>query len=252
MKSYYCNPINVPYRYQFNMDPRSNGKLQIDREAADPSMILFQGKYYMFVSMNLSVWVSEDLVNWEPHRLPENLPLYDYAPDARVCGDYVYFCASKRGENCNYYRTKDIINGPYEEIPGTFDFWDPNLFFDEDGSIYFYWGCSNATPVWGVELDPETMKPKTEWKELLFVFSADRRQTKSDLCIICAEKRCKRLTPSLRIFCHTTEILLKCKADLPIISAGCYDLCNRFHNRINRTMIRTPTGQIRIKTEAHH
>ena len=168
MKSYYCNPINVPYRYQFNMDPRSNGKLQIDREAADPSMILFQGKYYMFVSMNLSVWVSEDLVNWEPHRLPENLPLYDYAPDARVCGDYVYFCASKRGENCNYYRTKDIINGPYEEIPGTFDFWDPNLFFDEDGSIYFYWGCSNATPVWGVELDPETMKPKTEWKELLF------------------------------------------------------------------------------------
>ena len=39
---YYCNPINVPYRYQFNMDPRAHGKLQIDREAADPSMILFQ------------------------------------------------------------------------------------------------------------------------------------------------------------------------------------------------------------------
>lgn len=168
MKTYYCNPINVPYRYQFNMDPRSHGKLQIDREAADPSLILFQGKYYLFVSMNLSVWVSEDLVNWESHRLPENLPLYDYAPDARVCGEYVYFCASKRGENCNYYRTKDILNGPYEEIPGTFDFWDPNLFFDEDGKIYFYWGCSNATPVWGVELEPETMKPKTEWKELLF------------------------------------------------------------------------------------
>ena len=126
MKTYYCNPINVPYRYQFNMDPRSHGKLQIDREAADPSLILFQGKYYLFVSMNLSVWVSEDLVNWESHRLPENLPLYDYAPDARVCGEYVYFCASKRGENCNYYRTKDILNGPYEEIPGTFDFWDPN------------------------------------------------------------------------------------------------------------------------------
>ena len=41
------------------------------------------------------------------------------------------------------------------------------------------------------------------------VLSADRRQTKSDLCIICAEKRCKRLTPSLRIFCHTTEIFLE-------------------------------------------
>lgn len=168
MKKYYCNPMNVPYRYQFNMDPRTHGKLQIDREGADPSMILFHGKYYLFASMNLSVWVSEDLVHWESYRLPENLPLYDYAPDARVCGDYVYFCASKKGTVCNYYRTKDIINGPYEEIPGTFDFWDPNLFFDEDGKIYFYWGCSNQTPVWGVELEPETMKPKTEWKELLF------------------------------------------------------------------------------------
>ena len=144
------------------MDPRSDGKLQIDREAADPSMILFQGKYYMFVSMNLSVWVSEDMAHWEAHRLPENLPLYDYAPDVRVVGEYVYFSASKKGEVCNFYRTKDIINGPYEEIPGTFDFWDPNLFCDDDGRIYFYWGCSNITPLWGVELEPETMRPKTE------------------------------------------------------------------------------------------
>lgn len=159
---YYCNPINVPYHYQFNMDPRSHGKLQIDREAADPSMIQFKGKYYIFASMNLSVWESEDMVNWQSHPLPENLPLYDYAPDVRVCGDYVYFSASKKGEVCNYYRTKNIIEGPYEEIPGTFDFWDPNLFFDEDGRIYFYWGCSNITPVWGVELEPETMLPKTE------------------------------------------------------------------------------------------
>lgn len=164
---YYCNPINVPYHYQFNMDPRAHGKLQIAREAADPSMILFQGKYYIFASMNLSVWVSEDMANWESHPLPETLPLYDYAPDARVCGEYVYFCASRKGEICNYYRTKDILNGPYEEIKGTFDFWDPNLFFDDDGRIYFYWGCSNDTPVWGVELEPETMLPKSEKVELL-------------------------------------------------------------------------------------
>ena len=85
---YYCNPINVNYRYQFNADPRSTG-IQIDREAADPSMICFKGKYYIFASMNLSVWVSDDLVNWEIHRLPDNLPLYDYAPDARVNGEFL-------------------------------------------------------------------------------------------------------------------------------------------------------------------
>ena len=165
---YYCNPLNINYRYQFNADPRLHGKLQICREAADPSMILFEGRYYIFASMTLGVWVSDDLVNWENHRLPEELPLYDYAPDVRVVDGYVYFCASNREHFCDYYRTKDVLNGPYEKIEGAFSFWDPNLFRDDDGRLYFYWGCSNMTPIYGVELDPETMKPVGEKKELIF------------------------------------------------------------------------------------
>ena len=51
---YYCNPINVTYRYQFNKDPRNpEAPLSIDRESADPSMIYFKGKYYIFSSMSL-------------------------------------------------------------------------------------------------------------------------------------------------------------------------------------------------------
>ena len=156
---YLCNPISINYRYQFNADPRLHGKIQICREAADPSMICYHGRYYIFASMTLGVWVSDDLVNWENHRLPSDLPLYDYAPDVRVMGDWVYYCASRRESNCDRYRTKDPINGPYEKIPGSFPFWDPNLFIDDDGRVYFYWGCSNTTPIWGVELDPETMQP---------------------------------------------------------------------------------------------
>ena len=105
---YFCNPINVNYRYQFNQDPRKGGALQICREAADPSLILFKGRYYIFASMTLGVWVSDDLVNWENHRLPEELPLYDYAPDVRVLGDWVYFCASNREHSCDRWRTKDL------------------------------------------------------------------------------------------------------------------------------------------------
>ena len=164
---YLCNPLNVSYRYQFNADPRLHGKLQICREAADPSMICFKGKYYIFASMTLGVWVSDDLVTWENHRLPEDLPLYDYAPDVRVKDGYVWFCASRREENCDRYRTKDILRDPYEKVEGDFPFWDPNLFFDDDGRVYFYWGCSNMTPIYGVELDPQTMKPLTEKKELI-------------------------------------------------------------------------------------
>lgn len=166
MGKYFCNPVNVNYRYQFDYNQMEN-KLEVAREAADPSLIYFQGKYYIFASMTLSVWVSEDMAHWECYRLPENLPLYDYAPDVRAIGDYVYFCASKRDKNCSFYRTKDIINGPYEEIPGTFDFWDPSLFRDQDGSLWFYWGCSSMGPIWGVEMEPETMRPKGEKRELI-------------------------------------------------------------------------------------
>ena len=156
---YYCNPVNVVYRYQFNRDyGKTDGPLHIDREAADPSMICFKDKYYIFPSMSLGCWVSEDMVNWTNYKLPENLPFYDYAPDVRAMGDYVYFCASNHDHPCSHYRTKDPINGPYEEIPGDFDFWDPNLFVDDDGRVYFYWGCSPLTPIYGVEKDPKTMK----------------------------------------------------------------------------------------------
>ena len=117
--------------------------------------------------MTLGVWVSDDLAHWENHRLPKELPLYDYAPDVRVMGDWVYFCASRREENCDRYRTKDILNGPYEKIEGSFPFWDPNLFIDDDGRVYFYWGCSNITPIWGVELDPQTMQPISEKRVLV-------------------------------------------------------------------------------------
>ena len=153
---YYANPLNVPYRYQFNKDMRT-GNLQICREAADPSMILFKGKYYIFASMTLSYWESSDLVNWQEKRLPDTLPLFDYAPDVRVIGDYVYYCASARGKVCNHYRTKDFVS--FEEIQGTFDFWDPNLFLDDDGRLYFYWGCNSLTPIWGVAIAHMTLKP---------------------------------------------------------------------------------------------
>lgn len=154
MKQYFCNPINFSYRYQFNQ--KENG-FSLNREAADPSMILFKGKYYLFPSMTSGFLVSGDLASWKLCPL-KDVPVYDYAPDVRVVGDYLYFCASRRGQTCDFYRTKDPESGIFERIPGTFDFWDPNLFSDDDGRLYFYWGCSNMTPIWGVELNPDTME----------------------------------------------------------------------------------------------
>lgn len=164
---YACNPLNIRYRYQFVREAREGCRLRVFREAADPSLILFKGRYYLFSSMSLSVWVSDDLTAWTCHDLPEALPLYDYAPDVRVRGEWVYFCASRRDGVCDRWRTKDILSDQWEKIPGTFAYWDPNLFVDEDGRMYFYWGCSNSSPIFGVEIDPVTMVPVTEPKALI-------------------------------------------------------------------------------------
>ncbi len=165
---YFCNPINVEYKFQMVelSLPGNNGK-SFYRELADPSLVLFKGTYFMFPSMAAGYFTSEDLVEWEFKEFLGDIPIYDYAPDVCVVDDYLYFSASKRNEVCSFFRTKDPRTEDFEEIEGTFPFWDPHMFHDDDGRLYFFWGCSNVTPIYGVELDKETMKPLTEPFELI-------------------------------------------------------------------------------------
>ncbi|WP_341278022.1 family 43 glycosylhydrolase [Paenibacillus sp. FSL H8-0537] len=161
---YICNPINMEYKYQFL---EQMGRVMTFRESADPSMVIFKEKYYLFPSMTAGFLVSDNLTDWAFHSL-KGLPIHDYAPDVRVIGDYLYFSASHISKNCSFFRTTDPVNGSFEEIEGTFPFWDPNLFVDDDDRIYFYWGCSNQTPIYGVELNAEDMKPKGESLALIY------------------------------------------------------------------------------------
>ena len=152
MKQTYCNPLDLGYRYQHMKEgPRVAGF----REGADPTLVYFKGKYYLFVSMSAGFWYSEDLLNWDFHADP-GLLIYDYAPDVRQVGNYLYFCASRKGRNCPILRTADPLTEPFTEVSAPFAFWDPDLFCDDDGRVYFYWGCSNIAPIYGVELAPDT------------------------------------------------------------------------------------------------
>lgn len=165
---YYCNPINIEYRYQlFKLHPETDNLCEIHREAADPSLILFKGKYYMFPSMSAGFFTSDNLTDWQFHEYLTDMPIYDYAPDVRAIGDYIYFCASASENDCSFYRTNDPVTQPFEEIKGSFPFWDPNLFVDDDGRMYFYWGCSNIEPIYGIELEPSSMKPLSEKKVMI-------------------------------------------------------------------------------------
>lgn len=163
MKTTYCNPLDLGYRYQHMKERRCLSH----REGADPTLIFFKGTYYAFVSMSAGFWHSRDLLNWDFHPA-ENLLIYDYAPDVRQIGDYLYFCASRRECSCPILRTKDPLNEPFEEVNAPFPFWDPDLFQDDDGKVYLYWGCTNTQPIWGVEMNPETMKPMGEKVPLIY------------------------------------------------------------------------------------
>lgn len=158
MKKTYCNPLDLGYRYQHIVEGENRSGT---REGADPTLILFRGTYYVFVSMSAGFWYSDDLLNWQFHADPDLL-IYDYAPDVRQIGEYLYFCASRREKNCPILRTKDPLNDPFEEVSAPFPFWDPDLFQDDDGRVYFYWGCTNTDPIYGVEMNPETMQPLGE------------------------------------------------------------------------------------------
>ena len=136
------------------------------REAADPSVVLFRGKYYLFPSMSKGFWVSDDLADWQYVAL-KNTPSYDYAPDVCVIDDALWFSASKADEPCKFYRTSDPLSGTFEEAAVAFPFWDPALFRDDDGKLYFYWGCTNREPLHGVQLDPVRMCPVGEPRSIV-------------------------------------------------------------------------------------
>ncbi|MDT3442912.1 family 43 glycosylhydrolase [Pseudofrankia sp. BMG5.37] len=154
-----CNPIDLPYRYQ---DVRTAGfGRKVFREAADPRIVLFRDRFYLFASMSGGFWHSDDLTAWQ-FQETAGLPVHDYAPDVREIDGKLVFTASRMRGRCSFWRTDDPLSGHFEEVPGTFAFWDPNLFQDDDGRVYLYWGCSNRAPLRGVELDRRTLTPVSE------------------------------------------------------------------------------------------
>ncbi len=149
----FCNPLNLSYRFCLDEPSR--------REAADPAVITFNNEYYLFASKSGGYWHSTDLLKWD-FITSADLPLEDYAPTAVVINNMVYFMASSAGSVTRIYRTADPKTGRWELANAAFpiSLVDPDLFLDDDGRLYLFYGCSDVNPVYGVELDLETLMPK--------------------------------------------------------------------------------------------
>ena len=146
-----CNPVNLSYRFCLDSPSR--------REAADPTMVVFKNEYYLFASKSGGYFHSTDLINWDLITT-KDLPLEDYAPTAVVMNDAIYFMASK-GAPLTIFKTADPKSGKWEIANSAFPIGmiDPDFYIDDDGRLYFYYGCSNVNPIYGVELDTKTLNP---------------------------------------------------------------------------------------------
>ena len=131
------------------------GYKQQFRELADVTALWFDGKFYLYPSVDMA-WVSEDLgATWKHH--PLNVRDIGYAPTIVQHQDRFLLMAS----NSPIYASRSPL-GPFEELGkiklernGKLpDFIDPMLFSD-NGRLFYYWGCSPTGGIWGVELDAE-------------------------------------------------------------------------------------------------
>ena len=143
----FANPLDLDYRFALDTPSR--------REAADPTVVRYQDAYYLFASKSGGYWMSKDLATWTFVTAP-TLPNEDYAPTAAVIDGWLVFMASSTAPTTRIYRSRKPDHGRWEVFNDAFPFaqTDPDLFVDDDGRVYLYFGCSNTDPLHVVELDP--------------------------------------------------------------------------------------------------
>ena len=133
----YCNPLPI----------------EDTRSIADPTVIRFQGQYYLFLTGGI-FWSSSDLVHWEHHpvTMPGGRPVT--APHAFEFQGHLYVT----GNDIGLYRSADPLKG-WEYIGDFKDdkgkkmlLFDPATFLDDDGRLYLYYSGRRTDGIYGVEL----------------------------------------------------------------------------------------------------
>jgi xylan 1,4-beta-xylosidase len=150
----YCNPVNIDY----GLTPRG-------RHAADPVIVLFKDKYYLFTTWDIKGYrVSEDLFTWKDILFPEqtwekvNCAGTITAPAVASDGNTMYFInfnAGRRTERTPVFRTRNPDSGVWEICGSIRTVSDPCLFIDK-GRFFVYYGLGASQSTQCFELDPVT------------------------------------------------------------------------------------------------
>lgn len=169
----YCNPLNVDYTYMIY----DAGRDISYRSGADPAVVEFRGEYYMFVTRSNGYWHSTDLQNWD-FITPKSYwyPQGCNAPAAHNYKDSVlYVCGDPSGV-MSVMSSDDPKSGVWTPGVGIIaNLQDPDLFIDDDGSAYMFYGSSNVYPIRAIELDrTHNFLPKTDERVPLFGLDLDK------------------------------------------------------------------------------
>lgn len=191
----FCNPLSLPdYNYIDREWPFSAAWMPVTgrnsgaqkpiyanppkpfRSCADPDVLYYEGKWYMYGSTDVC-YVSSDLLTWEAHALlPHRFDLKD-APKggadmnlfqkryfknwiavATVCfRGLIYLLPSVS----NALYASDNPLGPFEKVgeitsaDGSYPYLPDPAFLADGDRLYLYFGCGVETGIQGVELNPD-------------------------------------------------------------------------------------------------
>lgn len=148
----YINPLDLDYTYMVYNSSRNKSY----RSGADPAVVEFKGDYYMFVTRSFGYWHSTDLVNWNFIKPQQWFFEGSNAPTAFNYKDsLVYFAGNPAGYGSILY-TDDPKKGKWTPTASiSTNIQDSELFIDDDGETYLYWGSSNVHPIRVKKLDRE-------------------------------------------------------------------------------------------------
>ena len=170
----YCNPINIDYGYTPIPNFSEWGR---HRATADPVINTYKGDYYLFSTNQWGYWWSSNMLNWKfvskKFLRPWNGGVYDElcAPAVGVIGDTMIVFGSTYTNKFTIWMSTNPKANDWKPLVDSFDMggWDPAFFTDDDGKLYMYNGSSNRYPLYGIELNRNTMVPKGYRKEMYFL-----------------------------------------------------------------------------------
>ncbi len=130
----------------------------------EPVVIIYEDNYFLFVSHRRGYWYSPDFRDWTY----VDAPGYPAGVVSVVEMDGKLIGCSMN--NRNVYRAIDPYKGEWEKIGelSSDRYGDANMFVDDDGKLYMYFGWSQIMPFQVVELDKETFKEKGEPTKLFW------------------------------------------------------------------------------------